>query len=180
MWRFQCFLLVIIKVVIARPKIGSVYNPGFNDYYERPSYAFTYGVADHSTGDVKSQHESRDGDVVKGQYSLVEPDGSIRTVDYTADSVNGFNAVVSKIGPSVHSVGPVHVRPVPQVQPVFRVLPKHAPVIPVNLPKPVIPNQIIYASPAPYVFSKVEGSHYPEYDEFELDGPYQLSSKNYY
>lgn len=28
-----------------------------------------------------------------GQYSLVEPDGSIRTVDYTADSINGFNAV---------------------------------------------------------------------------------------
>lgn len=28
-----------------------------------------------------------------GQYSLVEPDGSIRTVDYTADPVNGFNAV---------------------------------------------------------------------------------------
>lgn len=24
-----------------------------------------------------------------GQYSLVEPDGSVRTVDYTADSVNG-------------------------------------------------------------------------------------------
>lgn len=24
-----------------------------------------------------------------GQYSLVEPDGSIRTVDYTADKVNG-------------------------------------------------------------------------------------------
>lgn len=28
-----------------------------------------------------------------GQYSLVEPDGSIRTVDYTADPINGFNAV---------------------------------------------------------------------------------------
>lgn len=28
-----------------------------------------------------------------GQYSLVEPDGSIRTVDYTADPIHGFNAV---------------------------------------------------------------------------------------
>ena len=27
------------------------------------------------TGDVKSHAEERDGDVVKGQYSLVEPDG---------------------------------------------------------------------------------------------------------
>lgn len=35
-------------------------------FQETPKYAFNYGVADHSTGDVKSQHESRDGDVVKG------------------------------------------------------------------------------------------------------------------
>lgn len=61
-----------------------------------PQYAFEYGVADTSTGDIKSQHEVRDGGVVKGQYSLVEPDGSIRTVDYTADDLNGFNAVVTK------------------------------------------------------------------------------------
>lgn len=40
--------------------------------------------------------------MVKGSYSLMEPDGSIRTVDYTADSRNGFNAVVSKSGHSVH------------------------------------------------------------------------------
>lgn len=31
-----------------------------------PRYAFNYGVADHTTGDVKSQHETREGDVVKG------------------------------------------------------------------------------------------------------------------
>lgn len=37
-----------------------------------------------------------------GQYSLVEPDGSIRTVDYTADKLNGFNAVVHKTAP-VHT-----------------------------------------------------------------------------
>ena len=61
------------------------------DYYAPPKYAFKYGVNDYHTGDVKSQHETRDGDVVKGQYSLVEPDGSIRTVDYTADKHNGFN-----------------------------------------------------------------------------------------
>ncbi|XP_059620354.1 cleavage and polyadenylation specificity factor subunit 6-like [Phlebotomus argentipes] len=64
------------------------------DYYAPPKYAFKYGVNDFHTGDVKSQHETRDGDVVKGQYSLVEPDGSVRTVDYTADKHNGFNAVV--------------------------------------------------------------------------------------
>jgi hypothetical protein len=59
-----------------------------------PKYEFNYGVKDPHTGDVKSQHEHRDGDVVKGQYSLVEPDGSIRTVDYTADDHNGCKKLI--------------------------------------------------------------------------------------
>lgn len=67
-----------------------------------PNYHFNYGVKDLHTGDLKSQWEHREGDVVKGSYSLMEPDGSIRTVDYTADSRNGFNAVVSKSGNNVH------------------------------------------------------------------------------
>ena len=58
-----------------------------------PKYAFNYGVHDPHTGDIKQQYEERDGDVVKGQYSLVEPDGTVRVVDYTADDHNGFNAV---------------------------------------------------------------------------------------
>lgn len=59
-------------------------------------------MQDGHTGDQKSQHEVRDGDVVKGEYSLVEPDGTIRKVQYTADHHNGFNAVVSRIGHAVH------------------------------------------------------------------------------
>lgn len=39
---------------------------------------------------------------MRGYYSLVEPDGSIRLVEYTADSKNGFQAVVKKIGQSHH------------------------------------------------------------------------------
>lgn len=31
-----------------------------------------------------------------GSYSLNDPDGTRRTVDYTADPINGFNAVVRK------------------------------------------------------------------------------------
>ncbi|XP_049866487.1 cuticle protein 8-like [Pectinophora gossypiella] len=74
-----------------------------------PKYAFNYGVKDPHTGDIKSQQEERDGDVVKGSYSLVEPDGSTRTVSYAADDHNGFNAVVHKTG---HAVHPVAVAPV--------------------------------------------------------------------
>lgn len=69
-----------------------------------PSYIYNYAASNDLTGDVKSQQESRDGDIVKGQYSLVESDGSIRTVDYTADDIRGFNAVVSKNGPSVRGL----------------------------------------------------------------------------
>lgn len=66
------------------------------EYDPHPSYQFAYEVQDAITGDSKSQHEVRNGDVVQGQYSLVDPDGTKRTVDYTADPHNGFNAVVRK------------------------------------------------------------------------------------
>ncbi|XP_026751028.1 cuticle protein 19-like [Galleria mellonella] len=72
------------------------------EVYSYPRYTFNYGVTDGHTGDQKSQWESRDGDVVKGQYSLVEPDGTVRTVDYSADDHNGFNAVVNRQGPAGH------------------------------------------------------------------------------
>lgn len=61
-----------------------------------PSYTFAYQVRDAITGDSKTQEETRNGDFVKGRYSLIEPDGTRRTVDYTADPANGFNAYVQK------------------------------------------------------------------------------------
>ncbi|KAH8260010.1 hypothetical protein KR026_000165, partial [Drosophila bipectinata] len=66
------------------------------DYDSRPQYSFAYDVRDTLTGDDKRQEEKRDGDLVKGQYSLIEPDGTRRIVEYTADDVSGFNAIVSK------------------------------------------------------------------------------------
>ncbi|XP_023937428.2 larval cuticle protein A2B [Bicyclus anynana] len=69
--------------------------------------SFSYDVADPLTGDYKSQSESRVGGVVRGQYSLVDPDGTKRVVDYTADDVNGFNAVVRKDPLVANVVAPV-------------------------------------------------------------------------
>ncbi|XP_035898838.1 uncharacterized protein LOC118506174 [Anopheles stephensi] len=66
----------------------------FADAY--PQYQYAYNVQDTLTGDSKTQEETRDGDVVKGSYSLIEPDGSRRIVNYYADPINGFNAVVQK------------------------------------------------------------------------------------
>lgn len=69
------------------------------DYMAYPKYSFNYGVIDGYTGDSKSAWEERDGDTVKGEYSVVEADGTIRTVSYTADDHNGFNAVVTRSEP---------------------------------------------------------------------------------
>lgn len=55
-----------------------------------PRFSYNYGVSDPVTGDQKTHTETRDGDVVRGQYSFVDSDGSIRTVTYTADSLHGF------------------------------------------------------------------------------------------
>uniref|UniRef100_A0A182PIS4 Uncharacterized protein n=1 Tax=Anopheles epiroticus TaxID=199890 RepID=A0A182PIS4_9DIPT len=68
-----------------------------HDYYAYPKYKFEYGVKDPHTGDQKSHWEERDGDVVKGVYSLYEPDGSERVVVYRADKHNGFEAHVKHI-----------------------------------------------------------------------------------
>ncbi|XP_073951916.1 uncharacterized protein [Choristoneura fumiferana] len=64
------------------------------DYYAHPKYEFAYKVEDHHTGDIKTQHEQRDGDVVQGFYSLHEPDGSVRDVHYHSDKKTGFHAEV--------------------------------------------------------------------------------------
>ncbi|CAH0728848.1 unnamed protein product, partial [Brenthis ino] len=60
-----------------------------HDHYSFPEYKFAYSVRDHHTGDVKSQHEHRHGDVVHGGYELVEPDGRYRKVEYKADDHTG-------------------------------------------------------------------------------------------
>lgn len=61
-------------------------------------YKYGYAVKDPHTGDHKEAWESRDGDAVKGSYSLLDSDGTKRVVDYTADKHQGFSAVVKTIG----------------------------------------------------------------------------------
>jgi hypothetical protein len=84
----------VAKVAVAAPVVAKVVAP--EPYDAHPHYNFNYAVNDPTTGDSKSQSETRDGDVVTGQYSLVEADGSRRIVDYTSDPINGFNANVRK------------------------------------------------------------------------------------
>lgn len=94
--------------------------------YDEPAdapakYNFAYDVSDAYTGDYKTQTEERDGDYVKGQYTVVEPDGTRRVVDYTADEQNGFNAVVSKEGqPAAAVPAPAYHRGPQDAGPVYR------------------------------------------------------------
>lgn len=77
------------------------YNQG-KDYYAYPKYKFEYGVKDPHTHDHKSQWETRDGDVVEGEYTLDEADGTVRKVSYHADAKTGFHAKVERIGHAKH------------------------------------------------------------------------------
>nr|ATY49617.1 Cuticle protein [Bradysia odoriphaga] len=97
----------VAKVAVAAPALAKVAVA--EEYDPNPQYSFSYDIQDGLTGDSKSQHETRSGDVVSGSYSLVDSDGHKRTVDYTADPQNGFNAVVRRepLGAKIVAAAPV-------------------------------------------------------------------------
>lgn len=91
------FLFTYLGLVLAGDEVVVQYEkPVADDQYAPAKYDFNYGVHDEHTGDIKSQTETRDGDVVQGSYSVIDPDGFKRTVTYTADEHNGFKAVVNR------------------------------------------------------------------------------------
>lgn len=65
-------VLAFVAATSANPGAPGVYAGGA-DYYAYPKYSYSYGVKDALTGDAKSAHETRDGGIVKGSYSLVQP-----------------------------------------------------------------------------------------------------------
>ncbi len=93
----------VAKLAVAAPAYAKVAE----EYDPNPQYHFSYDIQDGLTGDSKSQQETRNGDVVSGSYSLVDPDGHKRTVEYTADPHNGFNAVVHREPLGAKIVAPV-------------------------------------------------------------------------
>ncbi|KAK5649513.1 hypothetical protein RI129_000542 [Pyrocoelia pectoralis] len=87
-----------------------------------PQYTFDYAVQDPTTGDFKSQTETRDGPGVQGRYTVLEPNGSERIVEYTADDVHGFNAVVRHQPAGGAPAAPGV--PVAKVAPVAKIVPE--------------------------------------------------------
>ncbi|XP_041982859.1 larval cuticle protein A3A-like [Aricia agestis] len=162
---FTCFVAAGSAGLLPQYSTPSYSTPAYEkevkpeEYDSHPQYSFSYDVADGITGDTKSQHETRDGDVVQGSYSLIEPDGSKRTVDYTADAQNGFNAVVSKeagAGPIIAKVAkPPVVNPTPVVAKVASVV-HAAPVVHAPVVHPVAYHSpIAYSAPIAYSSSPV-------------------------
>ncbi|XP_062717138.1 paternally-expressed gene 3 protein-like [Aedes albopictus] len=94
----------VTKTLVAAPLTKTVVA---DEYDPNPQYSYSYGISDALTGDQKEQHESRNGDAVQGSYSLVDADGFKRTVEYTADPIHGFNAVVHREPLAVKTVAPV-------------------------------------------------------------------------
>ncbi|XP_037828469.1 larval cuticle protein A2B-like [Lucilia sericata] len=127
-----------------------------DEFDPHPQYKYGYNVEDSVSGDSKSQVEERDGDVVRGEYSLIDADGFKRTVQYTADDHNGFNAVVHR-EPLVKTVAPVahYAAPAAVVKTVAPVAHYAAPAV-VKTVAPVAH----YAAPAAVVKTVAPVAHY--------------------
>ncbi|XP_072387761.1 uncharacterized protein [Diabrotica undecimpunctata] len=91
--------------VFKAAKVTKVKTPDHFDH--NPEYSYGYDIEDGQTGDSKRQNEQRQGDVVQGSYSVVDPDGHRRTVDYTADPIHGFSAVVRREPVNIKNSRPV-------------------------------------------------------------------------
>ncbi|XP_058984592.1 larval cuticle protein A2B-like [Musca domestica] len=99
-------------------------------YDDHPQYNYNYDINDEHTGDAHSQVEERDGDIVRGEYSLNDADGFRRVVQYTVDPHSGFNAVVNRypldhVKTVVKKVTPVtYVAPSPAVVKQYHAVPQ--------------------------------------------------------
>lgn len=59
-----------------------------------PNYHFGFDVKDDLYTNYQNRDEQKEGDKISGSYSVVDSDGFIRTVKYTADPKEGFKAEV--------------------------------------------------------------------------------------
>ncbi|XP_019527492.3 cuticle protein 19-like [Aedes albopictus] len=109
---FKILALFACLVVVASARYVAVDHGHHQEDYHHshPKYKFEYGVKDSHTHDHKSQWEHRDGDVVMGQYTLDEADGTHRVVDYSSDYKGGFQVHVQRNGHAHHPHGESYVK----------------------------------------------------------------------
>lgn len=58
-------------------------------------FDFNYNVIDKENAIDQSHQSGSDGDITKGEYRVMLPDGRTQVVRYTADWKNGYNAEVT-------------------------------------------------------------------------------------
>lgn len=142
---------IAAPAVVAAPQVLAKVSDA--TYDPNPQYSFAYDVQDGLTGDSKSQIESRNGDIVQGQYSVADPDGTRRIVDYTADPINGFNAVVRRAPLAVAApvVAKAVAAPVLAPAPVLAARAVAAPLVARAAPLAAAPAPLAYSAyPAPW------------------------------
>ncbi|OXA61041.1 leucine-rich repeat extensin-like protein 3 [Folsomia candida] len=96
-------------------------------------FDFTYAVKEDDGNDFSHQAQS-DGDVVKGEYRILLPDGRTQVVKYTADWKNGYNAEVTFEGEAVYPEPAPTRPPAPRPPPTTRPPPPRP--VPTTRPPP--------------------------------------------
>nr|CAD7194377.1 unnamed protein product [Timema douglasi] len=104
------FQVVVVGVLVAGRFTGAAETGDYirdlrastsNRPPEPIRYEYRYAVDDPQSGVVNDRWEHRLGEYVKGAYSLLEPDGKVRTVDYEVDGAKGFHAVIRTNNPAI-------------------------------------------------------------------------------
>ncbi|KAK6620550.1 hypothetical protein RUM43_010842 [Polyplax serrata] len=93
--------LILVFSAFSRVESKPRIDNDFVDNENLIEYHYRYAVDDSkSKGPVMDRWEQRIGEYVKGAYSVVEPDGRVRTVDYEVDGKKGYHAVIRMNEPS--------------------------------------------------------------------------------
>ncbi|XP_055323560.1 cuticle protein 6-like [Sitodiplosis mosellana] len=80
---------------ILTPTIITAQSPVISQYHSQDTLGqYSYGYNGGQSAKVESK--SIDG-VTRGSYSYVDAEGRLQTVEYTADSVNGFRAAATNL-----------------------------------------------------------------------------------
>ncbi|XP_034238948.1 uncharacterized protein LOC117643896 [Thrips palmi] len=115
-WLAWCAVLLLLPgMAVADPRQDTGFGRAAPAAHHKDDvhYKYQYAVDDPVSGVVNDRWEQRSGDFVKGQYSLLDPDGKVRIVDYEVDGERGFHAVIHTRYPapsllSIQSASQVH------------------------------------------------------------------------
>lgn len=136
------------------PTIITAQSPVLSQYHSQDTLGqYSYGYNGGSSAKVESK--SIDG-ITRGSYSYVDAEGRLQTVEYTADSVNGFRAAATNL-PKASLAGIADTPEVAQAKSehfrAFNEASLRAAAEPENPPQPQQVAQITAAAPQPQILA---------------------------